>query len=384
MIYLDNHSTTPVDPRVVSAMLPYLTEQFGNPSSRTHAYGWEAEDAVEGARTLVADLIGSLPSEVVFTSGGTESNNIALKGVALANREKGSHIITTAIEHESVLRSCAALQRQGYLITYIPINSDGTVEPEEFRRAIRKETVLASVMLVNHEIGTINPVLQIGRLCEEFGIIFHVDAVQAIGLIPVRVDEIICDLLSLSAHKVYGPKGVGALFVRRRNKPVDLEPILHGGGQENGIRPGTLAVPQIVGFGRAARIAREEGPQEAIQVAGLRDHMLIRLQNEVSGIVVNGSLENRIAGNLNVSLPGFDGDSLIRSLAAQGVAVSSGAACSSGTMEPSHVLIALGVDPRASSATIRFGIGRFNTKQDVDTAVDSLKESINSGARTQA
>lgn len=365
-VYLDHHATTPCDPRVVEAMLPHLTQTFGNAGSRSHAYGWAAEAAVENARDQVAALLGPgcTPKEICFTSGATESNNLALFGVADAYAGKGRHLVSTVIEHKAVLEPLEVLQKRGWEVTLVPVPADGVVRTADVEAALRPDTVLVSVIAANNEIGTLAPLAELGRLCMARGVLLHTDAAQAAGKIPLDVEEMGLDLVSLSAHKMYGPKGVGALYVRRRNPMVRLTPLLFGGGQERGRRAGTLPVHQVVGFGAAARIALAERDAEAARLASLRDRLLLALRSELPDLRLNGSLERRLPGNLNVSFPGVEGEALLMSL--RDFALSSGAACTSATLEPSHVLRALGVPADLAHASLRFGLGRGNTEADID------------------
>ncbi len=374
-IYLDHHSTTPCDPRVVKAMLPYFTTQFGNAASRTHAYGKAASDAVENARKQIASLIRADPSEIVFTSGATESNNLAIKGVVDFYKTKGNHIITVATEHPAVLDVCRALEKAGRAkLTVLPVRPDGLIALDALQAAFTPETVLVSVMAANNEIGVLQPVAEIGRLCHEKGVIFLTDAAQALGKIPLDVEAMNIDLLSMSAHKLYGPKGVGALFVRKRNPRVRLTPQIEGGGHENGLRSGTLPVPLIVGFGEACAIVGREMTEEANRVLALRERLRKLIFDAFGHVRLNGSLERRLPGNLNVSFEYVEGESLILGMA--DVAVSSGSACSSAKLEPSHVLHALGLNEPLARSSIRFGIGRFNTEADIDQAFALLKREV--------
>jgi len=372
-IYLDYHATTPVDPRVVDAMLPYFTEKFGNAASRNHPFGWAAEEAVELARKQVADLIGAHPKEIVFTSGATESNNLAIKGAAEMYREKGNHIITCVTEHKAVIDTCKRLEKDGFRVTYLPVQKDGRISLDELKAAISDKTILISIMAANNEIGVLQPVAEIGAIAKEKGILFHTDAVQAAGKVPFDVNALKVDLVSLSAHKMYGPKGVGALYVRRRNPRVLLSAQIDGGGHERGMRSGTLNVPGIVGLGRASEIARAEMPAESQRVARLRDRLLEALRT-IDGVSVNGSMRARLPGNLNVSFEGIDGEALLVSL--DGVAVSSGAACTQA--EPSHVLMALGHSKDRALASLRFGIGRTTTDGGIDAAAAKVADVVSS------
>ena len=360
-------ATSPVDPRVLDAMLPYFTDLYGNPHSRTHLYGWESEDAVEKARAQVASLIGASPKEIIFTSGATESNNIAIKGVAHFYRDKKRHVITTQTEHKCVLDSCRHLQQEGFDVTYLPVKADGLVDLEALRGAIRDDTALVSVMAVNNEIGVIQPLAEIGRLCRERGVFFHTDAAQAVGKIPLLVNDISADLVSVSAHKLYGPKGVGALYVRRRPR-VRLEPQMSGGGQERGLRSGTVPTPLVVGLGAACEVAQREMARDTAHCARLQARLLSAITSRLQGVQVNGSLTERVPGNLNVSFACVEGESLLMGL--KEVAVSSGSACTSASLEPSYVLRALGVEEDMAHTSIRFGVGRFTTEEEVDLAAE--------------
>ena len=339
-VYLDNQATTPLDPKVFSAMEPWFTEKFGNASSRNHTYGWEAEEAVEIARESVAATIGALPKEIIFTSGATEANNIALQGAAKSYQDQGKHIITVKTEHKAVMDVCQHLSKDGFDITYLPVDKDGILDLNKFEDAIRDDTILASVMHVNNEIGVIQPIKELGAICKNKGIIFHVDAAQSMGKLSINVDDMGIDLLSISAHKFYGPKGVGALYVRRKNPRVQLQPIMFGGGHERGIRSGTLPVPNIVGLGKACDIAADVMIEENLRISQLRDSLLrgIRAENPIA--LVNGSMEHRVAGNLNMSFPGANNEAIIA--AVPDIAISSGSACTTSTMEPSHVLSGIG------------------------------------------
>ena len=363
-IYMDNQATTPLDPRVLEAMLPYLTSKFGNAASRTHSFGWEAERAVETAREQVAKLIGATAKEIIFTSGATESDNLAIKGIAEMHRERGNHIITQATEHKAVLDTCKQLERHGCRVTYLPVKADGLVDVEDVARAIDEKTVLVSIMAANNEIGVLQPVREIGKLCHEKGVLFHTDAAQAIGKAPFNVVEDQVDVASISGHKIYGPKGVGALYVRRRNPRVQIAAQMDGGGHERGMRSGTLNVPGIVGLGKACEIAMAEMNAEAARLRAMRDRLRQKLETELDDTRVNGSMARRLAGNLNMSFLYVEGESLL--MAINDVAVSSGSACTSATIEPSYVLKALGVGDDAAHSSIRFGLGRFNTEAEVD------------------
>ncbi|HXE79618.1 MAG TPA: IscS subfamily cysteine desulfurase [Vicinamibacterales bacterium] len=373
-IYLDYHATTPVDPRALEAMLPYFTKHFGNAASRSHAYGWEAEKAVDRARGQLAALVGASPGEMIFTSGATESNNLALKGLAASARGRGDHIITTVIEHKSVLDVCKQLEKDGWRVTHLPVSSDGRVDPDAVRQAITPRTVVVSVMAANNEMGAIQPLAEIGAITRERGVLLHTDASQAAGKIPLNVRTLNVDLMSLTGHKMYGPKGVGALFIRRGSPRIELTPLLHGGGHERGIRSGTLNVPGIVGFGRAAEINAAEMPAESARLAALRDRLFEGLSSRLSGVGLNGPREGRLPHNLNVHFTGVEGESIL--MAIDDIALSSGSACSSGTIEPSYVLKALGLSDTLALASLRFGLGRFTTQEEVDYAVEKVAKVI--------
>ncbi|HEX2340904.1 MAG TPA: IscS subfamily cysteine desulfurase [Vicinamibacterales bacterium] len=369
-IYLDSHATTPVDPRVLEAMLPFFSERFGNASSRTHGYGHEAAEAVRTAREELASLLGATAREIVFTSGATESNNIAIKGYARAHRDRGRRIVTTDIEHDSVLDVCGRLEREGFEIVRLPVSSDGLISLEALERAVDRSTLLVSVMAANNEIGVLQPMADAARIAHAAGAVFHSDIAQAAGKIPLPLGEWGVDLASISAHKLYGPKGAGALYVRRQRPRLELESIVEGGGHEAGLRSGTLNVPGIVGLGRASTIARDEMVAEGERLATLRDRLLEALTSRVSGITVNGSMSARLPHNLNVSFEGIEGESLM--LALGDLAVSPGAACASATDAPSHVLRAIGVPAPLARAAIRFGLGRFNTAEEIDEAAERV------------
>jgi cysteine desulfurase len=373
-IYFDNHATTRVDPRVVQAMVPYFEDEFGNAASRNHVFGWHAEAAVEKAREQVAALIGGDPKEIVFTSGATESNNIAIKGVLEFYESKGNHIITAVTEHKAVLDTCKYLERRGAQVTYLPVQRDGLVDLADLEKAITDKTVLVSIMYANNEIGVLQPVGEIGRICKRRGVLFHCDAVQAAGKVPLDVEAMGMDLVSLSAHKMYGPKGVGALWVRRKSPRVRVAPVLHGGGHERGMRSGTLNVPGIVGFGAAAEVSRLERETEAERLLALREHLRTRLFAETPELFVNGSLEHRLAGNLNFSVAYVEGESLLMAL--KDIALSSGSACTSASLEPSYVLRALGVGDELAHSSLRIGLGRFNTKEEVDYFCDLFRGQV--------
>lgn len=373
-VYLDHHATTPVDPRVLQAMLPYFSEKFGNPASRNHAFGWEAEQAVEHARSRIAALIGASPREMIFTSGATESVNLALKGVGEAYQGRGDHIVTVVTEHRAVLDTCRRLEARGLRVTYLPVDREGLVNPDEVRRAITERTILVSVMFANNEIGVIQPIREISRVVRERGVLFHSDATQAVGKIPVHVEEDGIDLLSFSAHKLYGPKGVGALYVRSRNPRVELVPQIDGGGHERGLRSGTLNVPAIVGFGEACAICQREMEEEGRRLAALRDRLMNRLLAELDEVVIHGSLKHRLPNNLNLSFLGVEASTLMMNV--KEIAVSSGSACSSATPEPSHVLRALGLPADLARGAIRIGLGRFNTEEEIEYAAGRLIEAV--------
>jgi len=373
-IYLDNNATTPVDPRVLDAMLPFLRERFGNPSSRSHPYGWEAERAVEEARERVARLLGADAREIVFTSGATESNNLALRGAFEAREGGGGHVVTAATEHPSVLDVLAALERRGLRVTYLPVDRDGRVSAAQVEAALRPDTFVVSLMAANNEIGTLHPIREIGAVCEKRGVLFHTDATQAVGKVPFDVRKDHVHLASITAHKIYGPKGCGALYVRRRDPGVRLARQQHGGGQERGLRSGTLNVPGIVGLGAAAELCRLEREAEATRLRALRDRLYARLRDAIGDLVLNGHPEERLPGNLNVSIPGIESEALM--MAAPEIAVSSGAACGSGSLEPSHVLRALGLRPELLRCPLRFGIGRFNTEADIDRAAAAVARAV--------
>ena len=373
-IYMDNHATTPVDPRVVEAMLPYYTEHFGNAASRNHQFGWEAEQAVEKARDQIAKLVGATSKEIIFTSGATESDNLAIKGVAEMYREKGNHIITAATEHKAVLDTCKRLEKNGYRVTYLPVGDDGLINLDDLKRAIDDKTILVTIMYANNEIGVLQPVAEIGRICHEKGVLFHSDAVQAIGKVPVNVIKDNIDLMSITAHKLYGPKGVGALYVRRKNPRVQITAQIDGGGHERGMRSGTLNVPNIVGLGKACELAMNEMEEESKRLAGLRDRLKKKLEDNLDEIHINGSMEHRLPGNLNMSFVYVEGESLLMGI--NDIAVSSGSACTSATLEPSYVLKALGLGDDVAHSSIRFGIGRFNTEEEVDYVTEKVVDVV--------
>lgn len=372
---MDNHATTRVDPRVIEAMLPYFTEKFGNASSRSHTFGWESEAAVDLGREQVARLIhASSPREIVFTSGATESDNLAIKGVAASYRDKGNHIITCVTEHKAVLDTCKALEQQGCQVTYLPVDRNGMVSMNRLREVITDRTILISIMAANNEIGTIEPVKQIGQFAHEKGVLFHTDATQAVGKIPLDVEEMGIDLLSLTAHKMYGPKGIGALYVRGAKPRVRLKPMIDGGGHERGMRSGTLNVPGIVGLGKACKIAQKEMASEAERLTSLRERLKKKIIDQLEEIYVNGHPTERLPGNMNLSFAYVEGESLLMAL--KDVAVSTGSACTSASLEPSHVLRAIGVEEELAHTSIRFGLGRFNTEEEVDYVVRRVVEEV--------
>ena len=375
-IYLDHHATTPLDAAALDAMMPYLTDAFGNAASKTHPYGWEAEEAVETAREQIAALIRAKPEEIVFTSGATESDNLALKGVAMAYRERGRHIITSPTEHKAVLDTCHYLEQHGFEITYLPVDRAGLVNPDDVRRAITSETILISIMHANSEIGTIAPVADIGAIARERGVLFHSDAVQSVGKILVDVNAMQVDLLSISGHKIYGPKGVGALYVRKtRPERLRLEPTVHGGGQERGVRSGTLNVPGIVGLGKACEVCREVMPEEGARLKRLRQRLYEGLTSRLDDVYLNGHADLRVPGNLNLCFARVQDESLLLSLK-DIVALSAGSACTSDSHEPSYVIQALGVDPYLAHSAIRFGLGRHTTEAQIDTVIDAVVEKV--------
>ena len=383
-IYMDNHATTPVDPRVLEAMLPYFSDVYGNAASRSHGFGWDAEKAVDDAREETARLLNAKGKDIVFTSGATESDNLAIKGVVEFYRDKGDHVITATTEHKAVLDTCKALERKGQArVTYLPVDNYGMVDPEDVRRAITDKTVLVSIMFANNEVGTVNPIGEIGRITREKGVLFHTDAAQGVGKLPLDVEAMNIDLLSVSGHKMYGPKGIGALYVRAKGPRVRLAPSMDGGGHERGFRSGTLNVPGIVGLGKAAELSRTGMADEAQRVAGLRERLREKLFSELDEIFLNGHPTHRLPGNLNVSFAYVEGESLIMGLngstspiavgqSPAAIAVSSGSACTSATLEPSYVLKALGVGDELAHTSIRFGLGRFNTVEEVDYVADRV------------
>jgi len=369
-IYMDYHATTPVDPRVLAAMMPFFNEKCGNAASRNHPFGWEAEEAVEAARKQVADLVGANPKELIFTSGATESDNLAIKGVAEMYREKGNHIITCVTEHKAVIDTCKKLEKQGLRVTYLPVQKDGRISLDELRASITDKTILITIMTANNEIGVIQPIAEIGAIAKEKGIIFHTDAVQAVGKVPFDVNALKVDLASISAHKMYGPKGVGALYVRRRNPRVLLAEQINGGGHERGMRSGTLNVTGIVGLGKAAQLCQQEMEKDTARLRGLRDRLNAKLHENLDEIYINGSMEHRLPHNLNISFAYVEGESLLMGI--NDVAVSSGSACTSASLEPSYVLKALGAGDDLAHSSIRFGLGRWTTDEEVDYVVAKL------------
>ncbi|MFZ0679620.1 IscS subfamily cysteine desulfurase [Candidatus Binatus sp.] len=374
-VYMDNHATTRVDSRVLDAMLPYFTEKFGNAASRNHSFGWEAEEAVSRAREQIAALIGAKSKEIIFTSGATESDNLAIKGVVDFYKDKGNHIISCVTEHKAVLDSCRALERAGKAtVTYLPVDKYGMVDPDAVRKAITDKTVLITIMWANNEIGTLHPIAEIGKIAKEKGIVFHTDAVQAIGKVPVDFEKAGVDLASITAHKIYGPKGIGALYVRSKGPRVRISPQMDGGGHERGMRSGTLNVPGIVGLGAACEIAGKEMPDEAQRLIQLRSQLQAGLFERLDEIYVNGHPTERLPGNLNVSFAYVEGESLLMGI--NDIAVSSGSACTSATLEPSYVIRALGIDDELAHSSIRFGLGRFNTLEEVDYVTDRVSKEV--------
>jgi cysteine desulfurase len=374
-IYMDNNATTRTDPRVVAAMLPYFTEEYGNAASRNHVFGWRAEEAVDQAREQVAALIGAGAKEIIFTSGATESDNLALKGVAAMYKKKGNHVITTVTEHKAVIDPCKRLERDGFQVTFLPVDKYGRVSAEQVAAALTDKTILVSIMAANNEIGTLQPIKEIGKLCKQRGVLFHTDAVQAAGKVPLDVEAMGIDLLSISAHKMYGPKGIGALYVRRKDPRVRLDPIIDGGGHERGMRSGTLPVPNIVGFGAAAELSHKEMDAEAKRLIGLRQRLHKGITEQLDEVHLNGHPTERLPGNLNVSFAYVEGEALMMGI--KDVAVSSGSACTSASLEPSYVLKALGVGDELAHSSIRFGLGRFNTEEEVDFVIDDVVRAVN-------
>ena len=374
-IFMDYHSTTPVDPRVIEEMLPYFNEKFGNAASRSHAFGWTAEEAVDYARERIGKLINAQSEkEIVFTSGATESNNVAIKGVAEFYKEKGNHIITSVIEHKAVLDTCKRLEKEGYEVTYLGVGKDGRVDPDDVKRALTDKTILVSIMLANNEIGTVQPIEEIGKLTRERGVLLHSDAVQGVGKVPFDVQKMNVDLASITAHKMYGPKGVGGLYVRRSKPRVRLVAQMDGGGHERGMRSGTLNVPGIVGFGKAADIMMKEGKEEGERLLAMRERRRKKLDSSLEEVFVNGSLEHRLPGNLNVSFAFVEGEAMM--MAIKDVAVSSGSACTSASLEPSYVLRALGVGDELAHSSIRFGLGRYTTEEEIDFVSDLVIDKV--------
>jgi cysteine desulfurase len=373
-IYLDNHATTPVDPRVLEVMLPYFTEKFGNAASKSHAYGWEAEAAVDSAREHIAKLIGASAKEIVITSGATESDNLAIKGAAESYRDKGNHIVTCVTEHKAVLDSCKVLQKHGFDVTYLPVRSDGLIDMERLKESLTDKTILISIMAANNEIGTINPVKEIGRLAKEKNILFHTDATQGVGKVPINVEAMGIDLLSLTAHKMYGPKGVGALYVRSTKPRVKLTPSIDGGGHERGMRSGTLNVPGIVGLGKACEISQKEMSAEGERLIALRERLKDGILAELDEVYINGHALERLPGNLNLSFADIEGESLLMGL--KEIAVSTGSACTSASLEPSYVLKALGLTDELAYSAIRFGLGRFTTAEEIDFTIQRVVEEV--------
>ncbi len=373
-IYLDNHATTPLDPQVLEAMMPYLTAQFGNASSTAHQFGWKAKDAVEKARLQVAALINCSPEELIFTSGATESDNLAIKGVAYAYRHKGNHIITSTAEHHAVLDTCAVLEKDGFEVTYLPVDKYGMVHPQQVEEHLTSRTILISLIYANNEVGTINPIPEIGRIAQKHGVLFHSDVVQAIGKIDSDVDRLGLDLMSLTAHKMYGPKGIGALYIRARKPAIQLTPMIHGGGQENHIRPGTLNVPGIVGFGEACELSKTLMVEESERISVLRDKLHHALFNRIDHIYLNGHPEKRVAGNLNISFESVESEALLTSL--DNIALSAGSACTSGAIHASHVLLAMRLKEELAHTAVRFGLGRFTTEKEVDQVIDSVVKEV--------
>lgn len=374
-IYMDNNSTTRVDPRVVEAMLPYFTEKYGNAASRSHSFGWDAEKAVENAREQIASLIGAGAKEIIFTSGATESDNLALKGVAQMYKKKGNHIITQSTEHKAILDTCKRLEKEGFQVTYLPVDRYGQVHAEQVREAMTDKTILVSIMAANNEIGSLLPIKSIGKVCKEKGILFHTDAVQAVGKVAINVEEMGIDLLSLSGHKMYAPKGIGALYVRKKDPRVRLEPQIDGGGHERGMRSGTLPVPSIVGLGVACEIAKNEMPEEAKRLYRLRERLRKGIMDQIPDSYLNGHPDERLPGNANISFAYVEGEGLMMGI--KDVAVSSGSACTSASLEPSYVLRALGVGDELAHSSIRFGLGRFNTEEEIDYVIDHVVKEVN-------
>ena len=374
-VYLDNNATTPVDPRVLEAMLPYFRQNFGNAASRNHRFGWIAEEAVDKAREQVAGVINATGKEIVWTSGATEGNNTAVQGVARMQADKGKHIITCTVEHKAVIDPCKFLETQGFEVTWLDPDPTGRVDVDQVRAAIRDDTILVSLMFANNELGTIHPIPEIGALCKERGVLFHTDATQAFGKVPIDVEAMGIDLLTMSAHKIYGPKGAGAMYARRRRPRVRLRPIIHGGGHERGMRSGTLNVPGIVGCGAAAEIAKQEMPTDSVRIAGLRNRLWAGMSEHLSDIVMNGHPEHRLPNTLNVSFLYVEGESLMMGMS--DIAVSSGSACTSASLEPSYVLKGLGLGDDIAHSSIRFSLGRFTTEQEIDFTIDQAVKTVN-------
>ena len=374
-IYMDNHATTPMDPRVFETMRPYFTEIFGNAASRNHSFGWQAEEAVEKARKQIADLIGATAKEIIFTSGATESNNLAIKGVAEMYAEKGNHIITAATEHKAILDTCKHLEKEGLRVTYLAVQTNGLVDLDALRDAITDKTILVTLMYANNEIGVIQPVAEIGKIAKERGVLFHTDAVQAVGKVPVNVIKDNIDLLSLTGHKIYGPKGCGALYVRRKGPRVQVTAQMDGGGHERGMRSGTLNVPGIAGLGEACALCQKEMPEESRRMAFLRDRLRHKLESALDEVYINGTMDSRLPNNLNISFAYVEGESLLMGI--NDIAVSSGSACTSATLEPSYVLKALGAGDDLAHSSIRFGLGRFNTEAEVDYVAAKVIDVVN-------
>jgi cysteine desulfurase len=374
-IYMDNNATTRCDPRVVEAMLPFFTEKYGNAASRNHPFGWEAEEAVEEAREQIARLIGASAKEMVFTSGATESNNLAIKGAASMYKKKGNHVITCITEHKAVIDPCKRLERDGFQVTFLPVDRYGQVNPEQVAEAITDKTILVSIMAANNEIGTLHPVKELGKVCKQRGVLFHCDAVQAVGKVPMNVNEMGIDLLSMSAHKIYGPKGMGALYVRKKDPRVRLDPIIDGGGHERGMRSGTLAVPNIVGMGKACELCQNEMVEETQRLIRLRERLRAGIMKRIDETYINGHPTQRLPGNINLSFAYVEGEALM--MGVKDVAVSSGSACTSASLEPSYVLRALGVGDELAHSSIRFGLGRFNTEEEVDFVMDHVADAVN-------
>lgn len=374
-IYMDNHSTTACDPRVVDAMLPFFTEKFGNAASRNHSFGWEVEEAVDQARRRIANLIHADAKEIVFTSGATESDNLALKGVVEMYKEKGDHVITSSTEHRAVIDAAKSLEKKGVRVTYLHVDKTGMINPDDVRAAITDKTILISIMLANNEIGTIHPIQEIGKIAKEKGVLFHCDATQGVGKIPVNVSDLGVDLMSFTSHKIYGPKGIGALYVRRKAPRVRLVPMIDGGGHERGMRSGTLPVPLIVGFGKAVELCEREMPTESVRIQCLRDRLHAGITDALEAVYLNGHPTERLSGNLNLSFAYVEGEALL--MGVKEIALSSGSACTSATLEPSYVLRALGVGSDLAHSSIRFGLGRFSTPEEVEYTIDRMIKAVN-------